>query len=295
VSIVERAIDKVRAKGASPAEQRSVGATAEAGAAAVALRTPEPPAERVRVVPSRTIALPREALVAAGVLPTAELVPRFREEFGRIRWKLTSLLRERALGGPSPRMCMVASSLPGEGKTFVSMNLALALASAHQSRVLLVDADVAKGHVSKLLGCDGDLGLTDALRGDDVDVARCVVATDVTGLELLPRGTAYADGPDLFLGRRLDDVLDRLLDEPDRLVLFDSSPLLLTTESAILARHVGQILLVIRAETTPQEVVREALQNLGQDAPVACLLNQVPRAPLAGYGGSYYDSYYDAR
>jgi len=114
-----------------------------------------------------------------------------------------------------------------------------------------------------------------------------IVATDLPGLSFLPAGRQEANATELVASARMHQVVSRLgSDNPARLVLFDSAPLLVTTESQALAHFAGQVLLVVHADQTPQHVVFDALETLAEDKPVFLVLNQNTRHSHSGY---YYE------
>jgi Mrp family chromosome partitioning ATPase len=102
----------------------------------------------------------------------------------------------------------------------------------------------------------------------------------------------------MLASRRMQDLVSRLLDaDPHRVIVFDSPPLLLTTESAALATLAGQVVLVIRAEATPKAAVQDAIRQLGTGKSVSLVLNDVePWAGMAGYYAyGHYGPYPTAR
>jgi exopolysaccharide/PEP-CTERM locus tyrosine autokinase len=192
-------------------------------------------------------------------------------------------------------LIMVASALAGEGKTFTCLNLALSMARERDVTVLLVDADVAKPHISRLFGAADQPGLLDVL--DDpahYDHRSVVMTTDVPGLALMPAGAARPHASELLASDRMEALASRLGEEDShRVVLFDSPPLLQTSEARILAGVVGQIALVVCAGITPQHVVMDAIDTLHEGKAVNLILNQARYSGSDGYYGGYhvYGSY----
>ncbi len=175
---------------------------------------------------------------------------------------------------------MVTSASPGEGKTFTSINLALSMAQERDHSVLLVDADVAKPHISKVFGLAEEKGLLDLV--DDVDRGpeSYVINTSVDGLSILPAGLPRDNATELLASDRMERVVSELANRhPGRLVLFDTPPLLDTSEAKVLVDLAGQMVLVVRAEHTPQGAVLEALQLVRDDKAVNLVLNQSRIAP----------------
>ncbi len=187
-------------------------------------------------------------------------------------------------------LIMITSSLPGDGKTFTCINLALSMALEKDTSVLLVDADVAKPHVSDLFGIVDRPGLIELLKSDRHDAAELVMRTDVPGLRLLPAGKRDEHATELLASRRMTTVIHELSRTyPDRVVIFDSPPLLVTSEARVLASSVGQIALVVRAGKTPQKAVLEAIAGLDESKAINLILNEVDGGLAENYG--HYGSY----
>ena len=191
--------------------------------------------------------------------------------------------------GVSPmNLIMVASALSGDGKTFTCINLALSVATEKDTSVLLVDADVAKPHISTLLGIDDQPGLIDLLTTENMDPESAVIRTDIPGLSVLPAGQVHPNANELLASRRMARVVSALsLNDPSRVVIFDSPPILPTSESRVLAMSMGQIVMVVRAGHTPQHAVTEALDSLDHSKAINLVLNQAAN----GFGSDGYGMY----
>ncbi|CAL1239518.1 XrtA-associated tyrosine autokinase [Candidatus Methylocalor cossyra] len=186
-------------------------------------------------------------------------------------------------------LILVTSSVPGEGKTFTAMNLALSIAMEREKTVLLIDADVAKPSIGGLLGLPAGLGFTDLLKDKNVHFSDVVFKTDIPNFSLMPAGKHDRHSTELLAS----DAMKRLANElsaryPDRIVIFDSPPLLVATQGAVLASLVGQVILVVEADTTPQYVVQEAVAKLESCEIVGCVLNKTKK----GFGFNYYGYLY---
>jgi exopolysaccharide/PEP-CTERM locus tyrosine autokinase len=283
VSIVEKAIDKLR-RGSEPAPS---AATAPAHAAAAATVTAlEPPSalEQTATFNRPRVNLDRRRLRENGLLPPEHEESRLAAEYRRIKRPL--LAKALAPGAaPIERVMMIASATPAEGKTFTSLNLAFSLSLEQETRVLLVDCDIPKPQLSTVLDLVGSPGLFDALVDPKMDIEACVCDTDVPNLAVLPLGQKHDRATEMLASRRMQEVVARLLEaDPHRVVVIDSPPLLLTTESAALASLAGQVVLVVRAEVTPKAAVQDALRQLGAGKSVSLVLNDVePWAGMAGY------------
>lgn len=185
---------------------------------------------------------------------------------------------------------MVASSFPAEGKTFTSINLALGMSREKDATVLLIDADVARPSLSRLLGIEKEPGLLDALRDERLDMETLILDTNIPGLSVLPAGSQTDDAAELLSSARMEQVVSRLASRhPRRIAIFDSAPLLVASESKSLSQPMGQVVLVVRAGVTPQSAVRDAVECFGEHQFVGLVLNQVAQEAAASY--YYHGSY----
>lgn len=185
-------------------------------------------------------------------------------------------------------LIMVTSALPGEGKSFTAINLAMSLAMELDHTVMLVDADVTRPSVMSKLGLPPAAGLLDVLRGGKTKLADVLLRTNVDGLTLLPAGLPHERATELLASDAMTDLLDEMSKRySDRIIIFDSPPLLLTTEARVLANHMGQVVVVVRAEKTLQSEVEHALSTI-EACPIKLLvLNQVRSQGLGAHGYGY--------
>ncbi|MGO4470226.1 XrtA-associated tyrosine autokinase, partial [Pseudoduganella sp. RAF53_2] len=186
-------------------------------------------------------------------------------------------------------LIMITSSLPGEGKTFTAINLAMSIAMELDHTVLLVDADVARPSVLRTLGLPAQRGLMDILLDDKLDMADVMLRTNVNTLSLLPAGTANPRATELLASHTMKALVMEIANRyPDRIVIFDSPPLLLTSESHVLASNMGQIVMVVEAERTTQHAVKESLRQLEGCSNVNLIYNKSRSFP----GTETYDYHY---
>ena len=233
----------------------------------------------------------REALRRQGMIVPEGAVTALLEEFRIVKRQILQSAREswRDGMGAAAQRALVCSPLPGEGKTFTATNLALAIAAEKDSEVLLVDADFAKPSVLSVLGLPGGPGLMDALADPTIRVEDCVIGTDIPGLYVLPAGNQTTSDSEYLASSRTAQVLDRLTQgAPNRMVIFDSPPALAASPAAELARHVGQALLVVRADSTGQSAIEDALSLLANCPEIRLLLNAANFSPSGRRFGSYY-------
>ena len=186
-------------------------------------------------------------------------------------------------------LIMVTSALAGEGKSFCTVNLAMSIAMEMDRTVLLVDADVARPTVPKILGLGTERGLMDILLDDDLDLADVLIKTDIEKLTLLTAGRRHSHSTELLASQSMGELLKELAQRySDRVVIFDSPPLLLTSEARVLASQMGQIVLVVEAETTSQQAVKETLRQIESCDVVNLIYNKA----RSFSGGEYYGYYY---
>ncbi|GGE86948.1 XrtA-associated tyrosine autokinase [Massilia psychrophila] len=183
-------------------------------------------------------------------------------------------------GDPPGNLIMITSSLPGEGKTYCAINLAMSIAMELDHTVLLIDADVARPSVLRTLGLPAQPGLMDILLDDKLDLADVMLRTNVDTLSILPAGTSTPRATELLASQSMSTFLYEIAHRyPDRIVIFDSPPLLLTSEAHVLATHMGQIVLVVESETTTQHAVKESLRQLEGCSNVNLIYNKTREFP----------------
>ena len=214
------------------------------------------------------------------------------EEFRLVKRQL--LLRaagDKRVATAKDRMILVCSAQPNEGKTFCAVNLALSLASERDTEVLLVDADVAKPQVLTTLGLESAVGLIDAIADAHADVERFIIQTDIPKLSILPAGKATNADTELLASARAAAVIESLTaNHPRRVVILDSAPALAASPAAVLAHRAGRVLMVVRADTTSEAELREAIALLDGCDDIALLLNGTSFFGTNRTYGSYYGS-----
>ena len=212
------------------------------------------------------------------------------EEFRRIkRPLLNNAFGTSALLVESGNLIMITSAIPNEGKTFVSISLAVSIAMELDKTVLLVDTDVMKESATKLFHTETELGLVDAIVDPNVSLGDVILPTDVPKLGLLPAGRLRGKATELLASDRMRHIAEELATRyDDRVVLFDSPPLLATSEAGVLAGLVGQIVMVVESEKTTQRQMTDALATLNADKPIGLLLNKSKTTGGSGYYYGYY-------
>ena len=279
-SLVEQAVSKIETQAEAPRQTaRSQPVAAPAPSAAEALV-------------SRHINIDFAILRARGLLTSDDERSSLAEEYRMIKRPLLA----NAFGAnpvKSGNLIMVTSSLPGEGKTFTTINLAISIAMELDRTVLLVDADVAKPRMPEYLGFRSEHGLLDILRQGTRDLSNVILRTNIENLSILPAGRTYARATELLASEAMDRLIAELANRyPDRLVIFDSPPLLATSEASVLASHMGQIVMVAEADKTPKNALREALSRLeGACDVIGMVLNKSASHNAGGYGYYGYGGY----
>ncbi|MES1985085.1 MAG: exopolysaccharide biosynthesis protein [Pseudomonadota bacterium] len=231
----------------------------------------------------------RDALETAGfVLPDGP-VSGISEEFRIVKRQLLLGARDGEESVARGNRILVCSAHPGEGKTFCAVNLALSMAAEKDIEVLLIDADFAKPAVMSTLGLPDGPGFMDVLADPALSVEDCVVRTEFPSLAVLPAGGRTNNDTEYLASARTGHLLDALTaGNPNRILLFDSPPLLAASPAAVLAAHVGQALMVVRADKTTENALRDAANLLKACAHVQLLLNGVKFSASGRRFGNYY-------
>lgn len=191
-------------------------------------------------------------------------------------------------------LIMVASARPGEGKTFCAVSLAMSIAQERDLTVLLIDADVVKPEIPAAMGFEAGLGLVDLMSDEKLDVPDVLLRTQLENLSILPAGRPHDLATELLASERMEAFVEDIAKRyPDRIIVFDSPPALLSSIAGVLALHVGQTLFVVEAERTSQTALDNALGLVASCKQISLLLNKARpfgnREKMGSYyGGSYY-------
>ena len=229
--------------------------------------------------------LDRVHMAEAGFIRPDGPVTALSEEFRVLKRALLGQLVDNTRGN----RILICSAYSGEGKTFCAINLALSLAAEKDREILLVDADVAKPSIPEALGLPSGPGLLDALADPLIAIEDCVQRTDIPSLSILPAGRQSNNDTEYLASARTQALLAQLTQgRPDRILLFDSPPLLLASAGAVLASHAAIALLVVRADSTPESALRDAASQLKGGAQVQLMLNGVQFSASGRRFGSYY-------
>lgn len=238
------------------------------------------------------VRIPFDTLYGLGMITPGAPRSVIAEEYRAIkRPLLKNIDGESAAPIEYANLIMVTSALQNEGKTFSSINLALSIAMEMDKTVLFVDADTSKASAGDVLGVPPEsLGLIDVLENTGVTLGDVILNTNMEKLKILPAGKVHAHSTELLASDGMIGLMQELSQRySDRVIVFDSPPLLLTNEAGVLANLMGQIVLVVMADVTPQHAIAEAVEHIAEDKMVGMVLNRTRRnrGKLFGYGYGY--------
>lgn len=211
-----------------------------------------------------------------------------KDEFRQIKRKLLN----NAFGNAAkmlhhPNLIMISSARPNEGKTFVSLNLALSIALEQDKTVLLVDADVLRPSLNRELGVEETDGLIEYLLNDECQVSDVIFNTNIDKLKIIPAGRPHHLSNELLASEKMAALATELANRyPDRVVIFDCPPLIGVTETLVLSSLMGQALVVVEESKTSIANIKEATEALHEDIAVGIVVNKAIRSHKDVYG--YY-------
>ena len=213
---------------------------------------------------------------------------KIKEEYKHIKRPLLQKATAQSVRTHQSNLIMITSAYSGEGKTFCSLNLALSIAVERDRRVLLVDADVVKPGLGRILGMQDKVGLVEYLNGNVKSLSDILLATNINNLTILPAGKTHHLSHELLASNVMSDLAEEMATRyPDRIIIFDSPPILVTSEAKVLSQLVGQIVLVVEQDKTSQSAVKDALAKLDPAKMSGLILNK-SRSNSDGYYGYYY-------
>jgi protein-tyrosine kinase len=244
---------------------------------------------------SPELVLDRGRLAGFGIAIPSAARSRTVEEFRLVKrnlvgaWSQSDLMADHR----SSRLIMVTSARPGEGKTFTSLNLALAFASERSVKALLVDVDTQRSTVPEILGIGGEKGIVDVLAGD-LELPEVLIQTNIPNLMILPAGRGGPHVPELLSSREMTALLEELTQRlPDHYLIIDTPPCMASSDAAALAPLVGQIVFVVEANNTQQGEIEAALGTLSTCPRISLLLNKSDSLATEHFG-SYGYNYHSA-
>ncbi len=275
MSIVQSTLDRLRKS--QPGPDDSVRGAAHVDGKAVARaekRTgPAPVPWRAELAAPECDA---EKLRTAGLYPTKDFLPRVREEYRTIRRQVLAASLEKI--GPTQQsvgpIMVVTSAMPGDGKSYTALNLAVSIAREGVRDVLLVDGDTIRHTISSACGLQDRPGLCEVLGGQAADFLDVSFSTGIPHLHVLPAGDRSRASTDLFCAARVGPLFESLRAAMgDHFVVIDTPPILMSNDTAVLADVAGQVLLVVRAGTTLHDAAREAVAKVNKHVPLGVVLN----------------------
>jgi exopolysaccharide/PEP-CTERM locus tyrosine autokinase len=287
LDLIERAINTSNERSGSPEASELV--IPPAAATQAAERTPAPtPAKPGNKATrnARAVAVDLGRLRQRGMIVPGGERTATGESFRRIKRRILANALDSKANAPA-NLVLVTSALAGEGKTFCAINLAISIALEVDHSVLLVDADVRKPSIPEVLGLRAEKGLMDLLVDRRMDMAEVLYRTDIGKLTLLPAGTAQQRATELLASGATRDLLREMAARyRDRIVIFDSPPLLAASEAGVLASQMGQVVMVVESGKTTESALKEALGRIDSSHLTGLVLNK------AGPGlGNYYGGY----
>jgi len=241
------------------------------------------------------IQLPWNIMQEKGMLTPSDGKSQIAEELRAIkRPLLKSAFQNASSANNHNNLIMLTSSVPGEGKSFNSINLAVSIAMELDRTALLVDADVAKPSISKYLAIKNNLGLVDFLQDSNLSLSDVILKTDLPKLSVIPAGSRHNYSTELLASESMKILMDELATRyHDRVVIFDSPPVLATSETEVLATQMGQVVVVVEAVNTSKAMLSEAISKLSNSNVVGLILNKTrvkSGGSTYGYGYGYGDT-----
>ncbi|MDR4519608.1 MAG: XrtA-associated tyrosine autokinase [Nitrosomonas sp.] len=241
--------------------------------------------ESVNVEPRNYVVIDLKRLNQLGIVTPDQGKTQIAEQFRIIKRPLLT----KAFSKKNNNLIMITSALAGEGKSFCAVNLAMSIASEMDHRVLLIDADVGRPTIPNILGFENKIGLMDILIEDSVDVADVLIKTSIEKLSLISVGAVHPHATELLASQAMLMLLDELAQRyNDRIVIFDSPPVLLTSEARVLAERMGQIVLVVEAERTAQQTLKHVINQFGASSDISLIYNKDRTFSDNKYYGYYY-------
>jgi protein-tyrosine kinase len=237
---------------------------------------------------SRQIDIDLASMSRTGFIVPGTPRSQLEEEFRIIKRPLLENVRGKTAARPHrANLIMVTSALAGEGKTHTAINLAVSIALELDHTVLLVEADVVRPTTLSRLGLSAQAGLIDLIDDPSVTLPDVLMRTNIPKLTVLSAGKASGRATELLASSAMSKLLEELASKyADRIIIFDSPPLLPTTEARALASHMGQVVMVVEAEKTPVSSIKQAYAELEHHPVVLSVLNKFRGSKGQSYG--YY-------
>jgi exopolysaccharide/PEP-CTERM locus tyrosine autokinase len=195
------------------------------------------------------------------------------------------------ISGKSPQSIMVTSAVPGEGKSFVSANLAVSIALGINEHVLLIDCDIRRPRVHNQFGFVAAPGLSDHL-SKDIPLSSLILRTAINKLNILPAGKSTHNPSELLSSQKMSELLKEVKNRySDRYIIIDTPPPKLTAETSAISRQVDGVLLVVEYGSTPRQMNSDLIEIIGKDKILGVILNKFDMKFSRYYGGGKYKKY----
>lgn len=284
-SLVERAAEELDRRSQETDRRRS---QAETGSTRFA-RSREPLTRSADGPSSRAVQVDQNRLKAYGGLTSDQMQSRLAEEMRLIK---QGLIRRMYTDTPGhSNVVQITSAWPGEGKSFLAVNLALSLATEIDLHVLFVDLDIHRSTTKEAFGIETEKGLLDVVQDPTIDLSEVIVRTDIPRFSVIGTGKTRQLSTELLASQRMREVTAELSERyNDRVILFDTPPLLGTSEPAVLAQLAGQVIFVVEADRTTRRAIDQAMEQLPEDARTSIVLNK-SRGLIGGSSLPYYGYY----
>lgn len=263
------------------------------GARIEGVHTNDAQAETLAIEPTKSVEIDPQSVAEHGLAPHPADQSLISNQFRRVKRPILQVAFDNQLGvGDNANVIMVASALPGAGKSFCAYNLAQSVALERDVGAVLVDADVLKGGVSRALGLEEHVGLIDYLVDPTLSLSDILLSTNLNDVLVIPAGRRHPEATELLASRRMQELIETLSQRfRSRAVIFDTPPLLITNEARVLGERMGQIVFVVEARVSTQEAALRALSYLDRDKPINAILNKSRSATESGYNSDDYGYY----
>jgi protein-tyrosine kinase len=287
VALIERAMEEERERSTSPIIDHAAASSGASAAIERIAATSSAVSGDGTARIARTVDIDIAMLRQKGIVTPGGERTQAAESFRRIKRRvLTNAANPK--GNAPANLVLVTSALPGEGKTFCAINLAISIALEVDHSVMLVDADVRKPSIPDVLGFTADKGLMDVLVDGRIDFAEVLCRTKIGRLTILPAGTAHKQATELLASGAMRELLAEMATRyRDRIIIFDSPPLLLASEAGVLASQMGQVVVVVESGKTTESAVKEALGHIDSNHLTGLVLNKTAAPGLGSYHGAY--------
>jgi receptor protein-tyrosine kinase len=298
LNLIQRALDRKQGlESSAPASVDHIASAQiplRASARASEIATAMPAAPQQPFTPSAPMLAPVRLNMAilrrSGMINPEIKTSVISNEFRNVKRKVLLAARDKKSRELVNNLVMVTSTLPEEGKTFTSMNLALSLAAERDVQILLVDCDLHRPSVGKFFETAKVPGLAELLTTPTLRVGEVMRSCEsVPNLNVIFAGKRVDDSPELIASTRMRDLLVEMSERNrDRIVLIDTPPALTTFEPAILAPHVHQTVMVVGAQQSGRHQIEKALDSISACHNISFLFNKAPKWEQKD-GGYYYN------